>query len=110
MPGRLAERGSLGSAAGPRSTRMSIMSRDALESIDDIEQEVQAMSRSVDEAAQQQAERSFAELPPGLRNRLAQLHGDANRLMANKLDAILCAYALCSYAPMLICPMLGEQA
>ena len=28
-------------------------------------------------------------LPPGLRNELAQLHGDANKLLATRLDAIL---------------------
>ena len=31
----------------------------------------------------------FDGLPVGMRNRLAQLHGDANSLLATKIDAIL---------------------
>ena len=48
-----------------------------------------ACAQTCDEAEAKLAAGKFEELPPGFRNSLAQLHGDGNRIMANKLDAIL---------------------
>jgi hypothetical protein len=46
-------------------------------------------------------------LPAELRNELAQLHGDANRLLANQLDAILTSARACSPR---LCPPRARRA
>lgn len=69
--------------------RMSIMSLQVVDGLDDIAQEIYLMAQSCDEAEKHLSKSSTDEMPHGLRNELAQLHGNANKLLATKLDAIL---------------------
>jgi len=67
----------------------SIRSSATVHTLEDIEQEVNVMSKRVEEV-----EGILQTTPPdqfeaGLRGELAQLHGNANKLLATRIDAIL---------------------
>jgi hypothetical protein len=56
--------------------------------LDSIAQELQRMSSISDRADSVLAD-AHADIPPGLRNELSQLHGHVNSLLATRLDAII---------------------
>lgn len=68
---------------------MSFMSQQTCGTLDDIERQLAQMSVQSTEADQELDDEEVAELRPQLRNELAQLHGNANKLLATRLDAIL---------------------
>ena len=68
---------------------MSMASRATHDTLEQIELEVLDMQRTCD-AAEETLEKTAADqLEPQLRNDLAQLHGNANKLLATRIDAIL---------------------
>lgn len=69
---------------------LSIASTLTHETLEQIELEVLAMQRTCDAAEQTLSKIATSDqLEPGLRNSLAQLHGNANKLLATRIDAIL---------------------
>merc|ERR1712228_400280 len=70
--------------------RMSVASMEVANELDSIADNLSKMQLTCDEADTVLADISdCSQLPVGLRNDLAQLHGNANRLLATRLDAII---------------------
>ncbi len=65
----------------------SLASKQTVDTLQTIELQIVDLERQTSE--HHDLIESGAELPPELRNKLAQLHGDANRILAVKVDAIL---------------------
>ena len=92
---RLLNSGSSPSARKPPPPRtldrqLSIASRNTHETLDSIEREVVGMQQKCFAAESTLSGATLAsELDPKLRNELAQLHGNANKLLATRIDAIL---------------------
>ena len=66
----------------------SVVSASKLVSLDAMEEELAAMEAE-SAAAEDHLSRSEASLPVGLRTELSLLHGNANKLLATKVDAVL---------------------
>lgn len=83
---------SAGSMAPPKLDRkFSKLSQQTVDTLEGLEAQIKAMTVSADDAEKEvtNASAGAGELRPDLRNELAQLHGNANKLLATKLDAIL---------------------
>jgi len=68
---------------------LSIASRKTVDTLEAIDLEVFDMQRVCDEAEKTLEQTPADELDPKLRGQLAQLHGNANKLLATRIDAIL---------------------
>lgn len=74
---------------------LSIRSQETINTLEHIELHLTAMRAQADEVDAYLAAPPKEGLPIEMRNELAQLHGDANKLLATRIDAILTsAYAL----------------
>ena len=67
----------------------SVRSQHTVDTLQQIEDELAAMKLKCDEADGILDNPPSDGLPPQLRNTLAQMHGDANKLLATRIDAIL---------------------
>ena len=67
----------------------SVASTKTVETLTSLQQQVEQIHAACAEAEGIMTNPPPAGLPAGMRNRLAQLHGDANRLLAVKIDAVL---------------------
>ena len=75
---------------GNLSRRLTARSVAMVETLDGLEAELVEM-QAVSDAAADALAGSHTGLPVGLRSELASLHGDANKLLATRLDAIVTA-------------------
>mmetsp|Transcript_19375 Transcript_19375/g.43301 ORF Transcript_19375/g.43301 Transcript_19375/m.43301 type:complete len:180 (-) Transcript_19375:451-990(-) len=73
----------------PLQRMLSMRSQETVNTLDEIEQQLLAMKVKSDEADTMFSSPPPEGLPSSMRNTLAQLHGDANRLLATRIDAIL---------------------
>ena len=78
-----------GSKPGRMERSYSVRSQQTVDTLQQIEAELAAMKLKCDEADGILKNPPSDGLPPQLRNTLAQLHGDANKLLATRIDAIL---------------------
>jgi len=67
----------------------SIASQQTVETLEGLEKQIMQMRIQCDDAQKHLDSPPENGIPPGLRNDLAQLHGNANQLLATRLDAIL---------------------
>jgi len=67
----------------------SVRSQETVDTLQQIELELNSMKLQADDAEGVLKDPPSDGLPPQLRNTLAQLHGDANKLLATRIDAIL---------------------
>lgn len=88
--------GAATAAAAPRppppaqlDRQYSMASTKTVETLTTLQLQVVQIQNACEEAEGMLASTPFDGLPVGMRNRLAQLHGDANSLLATKIDAIL---------------------
>ena len=77
------------SAIGRRDRQYSVRSLATVETLEQLELEVAAMQKQSGEAEQLLQTTPGDQLAPALRNELAQLHGNANKILATRIDAIL---------------------
>ncbi|KAL1511903.1 hypothetical protein AB1Y20_005184 [Prymnesium parvum] len=73
----------------------SMRSQETVDTLQEIESALLDIKRKTQQAEALMNDPPSEGLPPQLRNNLAQLHGDANRLLATRIDAILTG-ELCS--------------
>ena len=82
----------------------SVASRQTVETLESMEAEVLLMEQQLEEATKVLQTQPPDQWQPQMRNDLAQLHGNANRLLATKIDAILTGGSSSCRAPAVAAP------